>query len=89
MVPGGAADSDGRLKTGDEIVRVDGKETLGESHHKVVALMGQASSNGFVNLGVRRRVLVQGIVELSCQAICKLLNQPVSKNQLLLGMYSE
>lgn len=60
IVPGGAADLDRRLKTGDEIVRVDTNHTLGESHHKVVALMGQASSNGQVNLGIRRRVLVQG-----------------------------
>lgn len=60
IVPGGVADQDQRLKTGDEIIRVDGRSTLGESHHIVVALMGQASSAGHVNLGIRRRVLVEG-----------------------------
>lgn len=60
IVPGGAADVDGRLKTDDEIIKVDGIPTLGESHHRVVALMGQASSNGYVNLGVRRRIIIPG-----------------------------
>ncbi|XP_067928192.1 membrane-associated guanylate kinase, WW and PDZ domain-containing protein 2-like isoform X2 [Watersipora subatra] len=59
IVPGGVADQDRRLKTGDEIIRVDGRSTFGELHHNVVALMGQASSAGHVNLGIRRRVLVQ------------------------------
>ena len=60
IVPGGAADTDHRLQTGDEIIRVDNNHTLGASNHKVVALMGQASSNEQENMGVRRRVVVPG-----------------------------
>jgi len=60
IVPGGVADQDRRLKTGDEIIRVDNRGTLGESHHVVVGLMGQAANSGHVNIGIRRRVLVQG-----------------------------
>lgn len=56
IVPGGAADLDGRLRTGDEIISVDSMSVLGSSHHKVVQLMGQAALNGRVSLGVRRRV---------------------------------
>jgi len=60
IVPGGAADMDQRLKTGDEIMKVNGQSTVNESHHKVVGLMGQASSQGFVHLTVRRRIVVNG-----------------------------
>ncbi|XP_046407322.1 membrane-associated guanylate kinase, WW and PDZ domain-containing protein 2-like isoform X5 [Ischnura elegans] len=57
IVPGGAADVDGRLCTGDEIVSVDGQSVLTTSHHHVVQLMGHAASNGQVTLGIRRRVI--------------------------------
>ncbi len=56
IVPGGAADMDSRLRTGDEIVSVDGQTVIGCSHHKVVALMGQSALHGIVTLGVRRRL---------------------------------
>ncbi|KAG8233313.1 hypothetical protein J437_LFUL013783, partial [Ladona fulva] len=56
IVPGGAADLDGRLCTGDEIVSVDNQSVLSTSHHHVVQLMGHAASNGRVTLGIRRRV---------------------------------
>ncbi|XP_065305440.1 membrane-associated guanylate kinase, WW and PDZ domain-containing protein 1-like isoform X5 [Dermacentor albipictus] len=55
IVPGGAADLDGRLMTGDEIVFVDGQNVLHASHHHVVQLMGAASLNGCVTLGLRRK----------------------------------
>ncbi len=47
---------DSRLRTGDEIVSVDGQTVIGCSHHKVVALMGQSALHGIVTLGVRRRL---------------------------------
>lgn len=56
IVPGGAADLDGRLHTGDEIVTVDNQLVLNTSHHRVVQLMGSAALNGRVVLGIRRRV---------------------------------
>ncbi|XP_037092842.1 membrane-associated guanylate kinase, WW and PDZ domain-containing protein 2-like [Pollicipes pollicipes] len=54
IVPGGAADLDGRLRTGDEIVSVDGQLVIGSSHHYAVHLVNQAASNGRVQLNVRR-----------------------------------
>lgn len=54
IVPGGAADIDGRLKTGDEILFVDGHSVANASHHTVVQLMGNAAIAGRVTLGVRR-----------------------------------
>jgi C-terminal processing protease CtpA/Prc len=59
-VPGGAADLDGRLHTGDEIVSVDNQNVLSTSHHHVVQLMGKAASNGRVTIGVRRRMPTHG-----------------------------
>ena len=55
VVPGGAADMDGRLKPGDEITTVDGHSVIGASHHRVVQLMGQAAMAGRVTIGVKRR----------------------------------
>ncbi|KAI5731509.1 hypothetical protein M8J77_011202 [Diaphorina citri] len=57
IVPGGAADLDGRLCTGDEIVSVDNLSVLNSSHHHVVELMGKASVYGRVTLGIRRKVM--------------------------------
>ncbi|KAF0314317.1 Membrane-associated guanylate kinase, WW and PDZ domain-containing protein 2 [Amphibalanus amphitrite] len=56
IVPGGAADVDGRLQTGDEIIYVDGQLVVGSSHHLAVQLMSQASAAGRVQLGIRRRL---------------------------------
>ncbi|XP_035677580.1 membrane-associated guanylate kinase, WW and PDZ domain-containing protein 1-like isoform X3 [Branchiostoma floridae] len=56
IVPGGAADLDGRLLSGDELLYVDGVAVQNASHHKVVSLMGQAALAGKVSLGVRRRL---------------------------------
>ena len=55
IVPGGAADLDGRLFSGDEIVAVDGQSVVGASHHVVVGMMGHAGHRGQVALTVRRR----------------------------------
>lgn len=54
IVPGGAADLDGRLRTGDEILAVDQMSVVHTSHHHVVQLMGAAALNGRVNITVRR-----------------------------------
>ena len=65
IVPGGSADVDGRLFSGDEIVAVDGQAVLHTSHHQVVSLMGAAATNGRVTLTVRRRIYQQGLCFLS------------------------
>jgi len=63
IVPGGAADNDGRLFSGDEIVAVDGQSVLGASHHVVVGMMGHAAQRGQVALTVRRRQPQEGYRE--------------------------
>ncbi|XP_041347543.1 membrane-associated guanylate kinase, WW and PDZ domain-containing protein 1-like isoform X3 [Gigantopelta aegis] len=54
IVPEGAADVDGRLRTGDEITAVDQVSVLNTSHRRVVQLMGAAARNGRVTLAIRR-----------------------------------
>ncbi|KFM56561.1 Membrane-associated guanylate kinase, WW and PDZ domain-containing protein 2, partial [Stegodyphus mimosarum] len=57
IVPGGAADLDGNLKSGDEILGVDGQRVVNTSHHHVVQLMSTAAENGKVTLHLRRPVI--------------------------------
>ncbi|XP_043933882.1 membrane-associated guanylate kinase, WW and PDZ domain-containing protein 1 isoform X4 [Protopterus annectens] len=57
IVPLGAADADGRLRSGDELICVDGTSVVGKSHQLVVQLMQQAAKQGHVNLTVRRKVV--------------------------------
>ncbi|XP_072454852.1 membrane-associated guanylate kinase, WW and PDZ domain-containing protein 1 isoform X17 [Notamacropus eugenii] len=57
IVPLGAADADGRLRSGDELICVDGTPVIGKSHQLVVQLMQQAAKQGHVNLTVRRKVV--------------------------------
>lgn len=54
IVPGGAADQDGTVMTGDEIICVDGEVVIGSSHHRVVQLMASAANQGRVSLTLRR-----------------------------------
>lgn len=54
IVPGGAADIDGRLRSGDELLYVDGVCTVGASHQSVVQLMNRAGAVGHVVLVIRR-----------------------------------
>ncbi|CAG5135531.1 unnamed protein product, partial [Candidula unifasciata] len=54
IVPGGAADMDGRLRQNDEITHVDGCSVLNASHHRVVELMTNAALNGRVTLSIKR-----------------------------------
>ncbi|KAF5283430.1 hypothetical protein FQA39_LY04806 [Lamprigera yunnana] len=55
IVARGAADLDGRIRSGDEIVDVDGYSVLKASHGQVVQLMNAAAARGQVNLILRRR----------------------------------
>ncbi|KAM7344489.1 membrane associated guanylate kinase, WW and PDZ domain containing protein magi isoform 1-T2 [Cochliomyia hominivorax] len=55
IVPGGAADNDHRITTGDEILSIDGINVVNSSHHKVVSLMGEAALRGQVTMILRRR----------------------------------
>uniref|UniRef100_A0A670Y362 Membrane-associated guanylate kinase, WW and PDZ domain-containing protein 1 n=1 Tax=Pseudonaja textilis TaxID=8673 RepID=A0A670Y362_PSETE len=57
IVPLGAADADGRLRSGDELICVDGTPVVGKSHQLVVQLMQQAAKQGHVNLTIRRKVV--------------------------------
>lgn len=55
IVKYGAADEDGRLRSGDELICVDGTAVVGKSHQLVVQLMQQAAKQGHVNLTMRRK----------------------------------
>lgn len=59
---GGAADADGRIRSGDEIASVDGFSVLKASHRQVVRLMNAAATRGQVTLVVRRRIYPQPMV---------------------------
>ncbi|XP_051525786.1 membrane-associated guanylate kinase, WW and PDZ domain-containing protein 1-like [Myxocyprinus asiaticus] len=60
IVKYGAADEDGRLRSGDELICVDGTTVVGKSHQLVVQLMQQAAKQGHVNLTVRRKTSYGG-----------------------------
>uniref|UniRef100_A0A6A7FVI1 Membrane-associated guanylate kinase, WW and PDZ domain-containing protein 3 n=1 Tax=Hirondellea gigas TaxID=1518452 RepID=A0A6A7FVI1_9CRUS len=55
IVSGGAADDDGTVLTGDEILAVNGESVVGSSHHRVVTLMAAAATRGIVTLTLCRR----------------------------------
>uniref|UniRef100_A0A182FVY8 Membrane-associated guanylate kinase, WW and PDZ domain-containing protein 1 n=1 Tax=Anopheles albimanus TaxID=7167 RepID=A0A182FVY8_ANOAL len=57
IVPGGAADKDTRIATGDEILNINGVNVENASHHRVVQLMGEAGLRGQVTMILRRRQL--------------------------------
>ncbi|KAH8386017.1 hypothetical protein KR200_002366 [Drosophila serrata] len=69
IVPGGAADQDQRIATGDEILSIDGINVLNSSHHKVVSLVGESALRGQVTMILRRRrpSLLQQALPLSSQ----------------------
>lgn len=54
IVPNSPAFIDGRLRKGDEIIKIDGHSTIRASHERVVQLMQQAKDNQRVSLIVRR-----------------------------------
>lgn len=60
IVPLGAAEKDGRLRAGDELLCIDGVPVKGKSHKQVLELMTNAARNGQVMLTVRRKLLHSG-----------------------------
>lgn len=60
IVPLGAAEKDGRLRAGDELICIDGVAVKGKSHKQVLELMTNAARNGQVMLTVRRKLLLSG-----------------------------
>ncbi|CAI4227941.1 unnamed protein product [Auanema sp. JU1783] len=54
IVPGGAANEDGRLSEGDEIIEIDGQNVEGATHSEAVALLEQAARNKHVKMVIRR-----------------------------------
>uniref|UniRef100_A0A8C7JF65 Membrane-associated guanylate kinase, WW and PDZ domain-containing protein 3 n=1 Tax=Oncorhynchus kisutch TaxID=8019 RepID=A0A8C7JF65_ONCKI len=57
----GAAEKDGRLRAGDELIGIDGIMVKGRSHKQVLDLMTNAARNGQVMLTVRRKVIYRGL----------------------------
>lgn len=60
IVPLGAAEKDGRLRAGDELLCIDGVPVKGKSHKQVLELMTNAARNGQVMLTVRRKLALSG-----------------------------
>ena len=56
IVPGGAADLDGRLLVGDEITHINGQPVIDATHHEVIGLMSQAGTMGSVSLRIQRKM---------------------------------
>eukprot|EP00731_Ephydatia_muelleri_P003274 Em0001g3274a len=56
IVPGGAADLDGRLQIGDEITQINGRSVLDAAHQDVINYMGEAAAQGEVTLKISRKV---------------------------------
>ncbi|XP_061543154.1 membrane-associated guanylate kinase, WW and PDZ domain-containing protein 3-like isoform X1 [Phycodurus eques] len=63
IVPNGAAEKDGRLRAGDELIGIDGVMVKGRSHKQVLDLMTNAARNGQVMLTVRRKVIYRDTTE--------------------------
>uniref|UniRef100_UPI00358FE81B membrane-associated guanylate kinase, WW and PDZ domain-containing protein 2-like n=1 Tax=Myxine glutinosa TaxID=7769 RepID=UPI00358FE81B len=53
LVPGGAAERDGRLHPGDELLAIDGVPTIGIPHARAVSLMQRAARTGRARLRLR------------------------------------
>lgn len=54
------AATDGRLRPGDEIIRVGSQSTMGESVKKIASLIAAVPLGQPVSIGVRRKVSVKG-----------------------------
>lgn len=61
IIPQGAAEKNGRLRAGDELMAIDGITVRGKSHKQVLDLMTNAARNGQVLLTVRRKVIYRGV----------------------------
>uniref|UniRef100_H2Y275 Uncharacterized protein n=1 Tax=Ciona intestinalis TaxID=7719 RepID=H2Y275_CIOIN len=64
IVKSGAADKEGTLRTGDELLTVDGKKVTRIGHNQVIALMGNAARNAVVQLGIRRKETCTAAINL-------------------------
>lgn len=70
IVPLGAAEKDGRLRAGDELMCIDGVPIKGRSHKQVLELMTNAARNGQVMLTVRRKRTHTGRWVAGCECDC-------------------
>ncbi|KAI5109125.1 membrane-associated guanylate kinase, WW and PDZ domain-containing protein 3 isoform X2 [Silurus meridionalis] len=61
IIAQGAAEKDGHLWAGDELMAIDGITVRGKSHKQVLDLMTNAARNGQVLLTVRRKVIYRVI----------------------------
>ncbi|XP_034544408.1 membrane-associated guanylate kinase, WW and PDZ domain-containing protein 3 isoform X2 [Notolabrus celidotus] len=73
IVPNGAAEKDGRLRAGDELIGIDGVMVKGRSHKQVLDLMTNAARNGQVMLTVRRKVIYRDATEDEFQEMAPVL----------------
>ncbi|XP_038553333.1 membrane-associated guanylate kinase, WW and PDZ domain-containing protein 3-like isoform X2 [Micropterus salmoides] len=73
IVPNGAAEQDGRLRAGDELIGIDGVMVKGRSHKQVLDLMTNAARNGQVMLTVRRKVIYRDVTEEEAQEMAPVL----------------
>nr|XP_055068689.1 membrane-associated guanylate kinase, WW and PDZ domain-containing protein 3 isoform X3 [Misgurnus anguillicaudatus] len=74
IIPQGAAEMEGRLRAGDELIGIDGITVKGKSHKQVLDLMTNAARNGQVLLGVRRKVLYRDVSEEAGSGALALVN---------------
>ncbi|XP_029947276.1 membrane-associated guanylate kinase, WW and PDZ domain-containing protein 3 isoform X2 [Salarias fasciatus] len=73
IVPNGAAEKDGRLRAGDELIGIDGVMVKGRSHKQVLDLMTNAARNGQVMLTVRRKVIYREATDEEVQDMTPVL----------------
>uniref|UniRef100_A0A3Q2QUN7 Membrane-associated guanylate kinase, WW and PDZ domain-containing protein 3 n=1 Tax=Fundulus heteroclitus TaxID=8078 RepID=A0A3Q2QUN7_FUNHE len=73
IVPNGAAEKDGRLRAGDELIGIDGVMVKGRSHKQVLDLMTNAARNGQVMLTVRRKVIYRDAPDEDTQEMAPVL----------------
>ncbi|KAM6928054.1 membrane-associated guanylate kinase, WW and PDZ domain-containing protein 3 [Xenentodon cancila] len=73
IVPNGAAEKDGRLRAGDELIGIDGVMVKGRSHKQVLDLMTNAARNGQVMLTVRRKVIYRDLTDEEAQEMAPVL----------------
>ncbi|XP_034389640.1 membrane-associated guanylate kinase, WW and PDZ domain-containing protein 3 [Cyclopterus lumpus] len=73
IVPNGAAEKDGHLRAGDELIGIDGVMVKGRSHKQVLDLMTNAARNGQVMLTIRRKVIYRDMMEEEAQEMAPVL----------------
>ncbi|XP_056293746.1 membrane-associated guanylate kinase, WW and PDZ domain-containing protein 3-like isoform X2 [Pseudoliparis swirei] len=73
IVANGAAEKDGHLRAGDELIGIDGVMVKGRSHKQVLDLMTNAARNGHVMLTIRRKVIYRDATEEEAQDMAPVL----------------